>query len=206
MSANYDKTSSFYDTLSRLVFGNTLRNAQISLLTYIPADAVVLIAGGGTGWILEEIAKVHSQGLEIFYVEISANMLALSQKRSIGNNTVHFINSPAEMVSLPKPADVIITPFLFDNFTQQAAERLFNHLNGQLKPGGVWLNTDFQIAGKWWHKPLLKSMYLFFKLFNAVQVNQLPAISGLFEKNNYQVLKSKEFFGRFILSKARKNG
>ncbi|RZL54089.1 MAG: methyltransferase type 12, partial [Pedobacter sp.] len=75
MINNYDKIANQYDTLSRLVFFKSQVNAQINQLHNIPKDSSVLIVGGGTGWILEEIVKLHPSGIKIIYVEISAKML-----------------------------------------------------------------------------------------------------------------------------------
>ncbi|MDB5086371.1 MAG: hypothetical protein JWR09_365, partial [Mucilaginibacter sp.] len=67
-----------------MVYGRALINAQVFLLQYVPVGVDVLIAGGGTGWVLEELAKIHPSGLQITYVEIAADMMALSKKRNIG--------------------------------------------------------------------------------------------------------------------------
>src|SRR6202012_5694534 len=102
----------------------------------------------GTGWILEEIAKVHSSGLVITYVEVAANMMKLSQKRNAGDNEVVFINEAIENVPLANEFDVVITPFLFDNFTEENLQKIFKHIDKSLNPGGIWLITDFRLTGK----------------------------------------------------------
>ena len=96
MRNNYDNIASSYDLLSRLVFFRSQVKAQIEQLKYIPEGSNVLIAGGGTGWILEEIAKIHPSGLSITYVEISAKMLEISQKRNTKANTITYIRSSIE--------------------------------------------------------------------------------------------------------------
>ncbi|MBS1526144.1 MAG: methyltransferase domain-containing protein, partial [Bacteroidetes bacterium] len=111
MAANYNNSAWFYDRLSRLVYGKALIRSQVYLLPFIPAHSKVLIAGGGTGWILEEITKIHPSGLEITYVEIAANMMKLSRKRNAGDNQVTFINDAVENISLEHDYDVVITPF-----------------------------------------------------------------------------------------------
>ncbi|WP_431293951.1 class I SAM-dependent methyltransferase [Pedobacter sp. P26] len=113
MNNNYDKIANHYDTLSRLVFFKSQVNAQVNQLQYIPKDSSVLIAGGGTGWILEEITKIYPSGLKIVYVEISAKMIALSQKREFKNNQVKFVNLGIEDFSTDTVFDVVLTPFLF---------------------------------------------------------------------------------------------
>ncbi|HTI59784.1 class I SAM-dependent methyltransferase [Mucilaginibacter sp.] len=200
MAANYNNSAWFYDKLSRLIYGKSLVKAQVYLLDSIPPGCKILIVGGGTGWILEEIAKVHSAGLKITYVEVAVNMMALSKKRNTANNEVNFINDAVENVSLTAGYDVVITPFLFDNFTEENLQKIFDHIHQSLKPGGVWLNTDFRLTGKWWQRILLKSMILFFRTVCRIEATKLPGIEQCFAKQDYMTIKQKTFFGDFILS------
>jgi ubiquinone/menaquinone biosynthesis C-methylase UbiE len=200
MRGNYDNSARFYDNLSRLVFGKALVMAQVHLLPYIPANSNVLIIGGGTGWLLEEITKLHPSSLNITYVEISEKMIDLSRKRSIGNNRITFINKPIQQVVLNQQ-DVIITPFLFDNFTEVNLHPLFAHIHSMLKPVGLWLNTDFQLTGKWWQYILLKSMLLFFKVLCGVESWRLPDVEKRFNEYGYDVIEEKTFFNDFIITK-----
>lgn len=202
MPSNYDNSAWFYDRLSRVVYSDALVRAQTYLLQFIKPGSSILIAGGGTGWILEEIAKRYSSGLTITYVEISANMMALSQKRNWGYNQVTFINAPVEEARLTEQFDVIFTPFLFDNFKDDTLLKVFNHLNPLLKPGGIWLNTDFQLTGKWWQNALLRSMFLFFRVLCRIETSVLPDINSRFKAQGYSVVAEKTFFGEFILSMA----
>lgn len=187
-----------------MVYGRALINAQVYLLQFVPAGADILIAGGGTGWILEELTTIHSSGLKITYVEVAAEMMVLSKKRNTGSNKVTFINDAVENVKPDAKFDVIITPFLFDNFTEETTGKVFNHLHNLLKPGGIWLNADFQLTGKWWQKFLLRSMFLFFRMLCNIEASELPDIGSLFELHAYKAVEEKTFFGDFIISKVYK--
>jgi ubiquinone/menaquinone biosynthesis C-methylase UbiE len=200
MAANYNNSAWFYDALSRLVYGKALVNAQVWLLHFVPKNTNVLIVGGGTGWILEELTRLQPSGLNITYVEVSANMIALSEKRITGNNQVFFINNAIENVVLPSDFDVIITPFLFDNFTEQTLDRVFNHIHKLLKPKGLWLNCDFQLTGKWWQNVLLKSMFVFFRVICSIEASKLPQIEKHFTESGVTVIDQKLFFGAFVRS------
>jgi ubiquinone/menaquinone biosynthesis C-methylase UbiE len=200
MPANYDNAALFYDKLSRLIFGEALIRSQVYLLPFIPAGANILIVGGGTGWILEEIAKVHPSGLDITYVELSAKMTALSRKRKVGDNQLVFVNDAIENVRLDADYDVVITPFLFDNFTEGNLPEVFGHIHQALKQNGLWLCTDFQITGALWQKALLKSMYLFFKLLCGIETTKLPDITTQFAKHGYKKKSAKTFFADFMMS------
>lgn len=202
MASNYDNSAWFYDSLSRLVYGKALVNAQVYLLQFVKPNSTILIVGGGTGWILEELARIHSAGLKITYIEISAKMMALSKKRWIADNEVTFINNAAEDVPVTILFDVLITPFLFDNFKEENLQKIFAHLHSQVKPGGIWLNTDFQLSGKWWQNVLLKSMFIFFRLICGIETSALPDIKMQFEQYNYAIVAEKNFFGDFISSAA----
>lgn len=198
MAANYDNAAWFYDTLSRIVYGQSLVKAQTEFLPLIPTNAKVLIAGGGTGWIIEEVSKQHRSGLEITYVEISAKMIAKARARNYAGNIVNFINLPVEDANLKADYDVVITPFLLDSLSPGVFDTVFNTLSNLLKPDGIWLNTDFQLTGKWWQKLLLKSMYFFFRMIGCVENVDLPLIKQRFLDDGFIAKQEKAFFGEFI--------
>lgn len=198
MSANYNNSAWFYDRLAGLVYGKALVEAQLCLLHQIPANSNLLIVGGGTGWILEELTRIHPQGISVTYVEVAPAMMVLSKKRNIGANKVTFINEAIEKVVLPSDFDVVVTPFLFDNFTEESLHQVFNSINILLKKDGLWLNCDFQLTGKWWQSVMLKSMFVFFRLICNIEASKLPNIKQCFEDSGCKLITQKNFFGDFI--------
>jgi SAM-dependent methyltransferase len=220
-STNYNAVAWFYDALSRLVFGSSIKKAQIDLLPLIPANSKILIVGGGTGWILEEIAKLHPSGLEITYIDSSSKMIEHSKQRDYAANQVHFIETSIEDYLLhPSPTlpkgkgvsplrgdgrgvvDVIITPFIADCFSQSAWQQVFTKINASLKPTGIWLYTDFQLNDKslLWQKLLLKLLYLFFRITCRIPAKQLPDVDGCF--SSYKQVSKRMYFASFIVSQA----
>jgi len=200
MSANYDNSAWFYDRLSRLFYGDALIKAQVYLLEFIPADATVLIVGGGTGWILEQIAKKHPAGLRITYVEVSARMINHAEKRNAGGNRVVFINDAVEHTSLQPDFDVVLTPFVFDSFSDQTMKGVFGHIHSVLNPGGIWLYSDFRLTKKRWQRLLLKTMLKFFKALCNIEASQLPNVERQFKLHGYTLVESRTFFKDFVIS------
>lgn len=201
MKNNYDTIAWGYDTLSRLVFFRTQVRAQIDQLRFIPANSTILIAGGGTGWILEEIAKIHLSGLKITYIELSEKMLGRAEKRHVGANEVTFIHAAAEDFKSAGHYDVILTAFLFDNFSEKGAEQLFHQLHQLLRQEGVWLFADFyynQSAGKNWKWYLLKTMYLFFNKISKVEAKELVNTEMYFGQELYVTLTINYYYNSFI--------
>jgi ubiquinone/menaquinone biosynthesis C-methylase UbiE len=198
MTTNYNKIAGVYDLISRAVYGKALVNAQVCLLKYIPANSRVLIVGGGTGWILEEIAQIHS-GLTIDYVESSQKMIALSEKKDHGTNHINFINLPAEDYITEERYDVILTPFFFDNFKVDKIQVIFDQLNNLLKKNGIWLYVDFIDNGRIWQKLFLKTMYLFFRITTGIETQKLINMDRFFDPG-YETIVEVLHYHNFIRS------
>lgn len=202
MKGNYNIIAPYYDRLSKLIYGNAIVNAQQYVVNFIIPGSAFLIVGGGTGWILEEISKRHTNGLAITYVEISEKMMELSRRRNIANNHVDFTTGPIQDVLLDGRYDAVITPFLLDNFSPVTTMAVFKKIHSVLRPSGYWFFCDFQLSRKHrlWQKPLLKLMYLFFRSVCNIEANSLPDTASMFDKYGYKEIAYKNFFHRFIQS------
>lgn len=200
--SNYNSIASFYDRLAKMIFGNAIKNAQKFLIQAIRPGSTVLIIGGGSGWILEEITKIRSKGIKITYVELSEKMIALSRKRDTGTNEVFFLNESIQDVILDQEFEYVITPFVIDNFSAATAAIVFQKINDLLLPRGIWMFADFQISGKntLWQRMVLKIMYIFFKAICNIEASQLPDTATLFKKHKYEIVSSETFFADFICS------
>ena len=166
----------------------------------------VLIVGGGTGWILEELSKLKKQNISVVYVEKSSAMIKLAKKKKYENINVEFIEAAIEDYTSAEKFDVIITPFLFDNFLQEKIETVFAKLNDLLKPKGFWLYADFvndQQNKKRWQQFLLKSMYFFFRLTAKIETQELIDMHPYFQQN-YQLITKQFYYNDFIQAVAYK--
>lgn len=202
MKGNFNYIARYYDSLSRIVFGDAIVTSQRYLIQFIKPNSNILIVGGGTGWILEEIAKKHFDSLHITYVEMSQKMIELSKRRNVGRNKIVFINQAIQSADLNASFDVIITPFLLDNFSNETTTTVFKKIDEQLVGGGSWLYGDFQLPEDhaFWQRFLITLMYTFFKLMCGIEANKLPETDSLFQQGNYQKSSSKTFFHDMICS------
>lgn len=158
----------------------------------------MLIVGGGSGIILEDIAHIHTGGLHITYVEISSRMMAKAKRRNWGQNRVDFVNESIEQFN-GTCYDVIITPFLFDNFKKEKVEQVFAQLNSYLAHNGLWLHVDFRNTEKSWQRLLLKMMYLFFKIVSKIEADALVNTENLFAQT-FKKVAEQLFYDGFIQS------
>jgi ubiquinone/menaquinone biosynthesis C-methylase UbiE len=197
MPANYDHIAGFYDLMSSVIYGRSIVRAQVCLIPFIAEQSRILIVGGGTGWILEEIASQYPHGLEIDYIESSARMISLSRKRHTGSNTVHLIHQSIENHTIEKPYDVIITPFVLDNFSSEKIGPVYNKLDSGLKRNGLWLYADFvydKEAKPLWQALLLKVMYFFFHITTGIETRELIPMDDYFRVSYHPEYQARHYF------------
>ncbi|QMW05122.1 class I SAM-dependent methyltransferase [Spirosoma foliorum] len=173
---NFNWVAPAYDALAFIVFGRRLQRAQTVFLDRIPPNAIVLIVGGGTGWLLEQIL-LNCQPKHVVYLETSSRMLARASQRLVRKALVGSVEFRVGDESSVKPDerfDVILTPFVLDLFSEQTLHAVFlPRLRAGLKTGGIWLVTDFVQPKIWLQKGLLWTMIQFFRLTAGIQTTHL---------------------------------
>lgn len=198
---NYDKLAPIYDFVSHAVYGQALVKAQRSVLHAIENGQKILIVGGGTGWILDEIEKLNKKNISVSYMEASSKMIELAKKRRL-SFPVEFICQYAEDIDTTKKWDVIMTPFFFDNFQKKKGLFLLEKLDNALNTGGLFLYVDFRLTKenvKFWKKALLKTMYLFFRFITHIETNTLVDMASILEKK-YQKNFTQYSFHDFVFA------
>ena len=172
-------------------------------LDRIPSGASVLIVGGGTGWLLEPLLAGSPPG-RIVYLEASANMLARTSRRMLKRQllgTVEF--RLGNETTLHDDFDVIITPFVLDLFTDETLQTQFiPRLHNALKPGGLWLVTDFVQTDIWWQRALLWSMIGFFRLTANIETRQLADWQQLMAQSGLTLRERSPQVGGMVSAEA----
>jgi ubiquinone/menaquinone biosynthesis C-methylase UbiE len=203
MPSGYDNVSVYYDRLARIIFGNSIRKAQAHGLSNIVSGSNVLIVGGGTGYVLEQIGLFQLKDVQVDYVEASTLMINQAKMRSINSLNVNFIDQPIQEYPVHKDYDVIITQFFLDSFEGEDLEEMFLRLDSHLRKSGLWLVADFQTSNDWnknWQKMLLSIMYLFFKLAVGISAHKLENFQQLFQQLGYHLKTNKSYYAAFIFS------
>lgn len=196
--ANFDNVAWLYDPLVRVVFADRMRQSQVRFLESIAPGSTVLILGGGTGRILDELS-VRTRNCTVYYVESSRVMLDRARKHGKGLD-VRFIEGSWEHV--PDVAfDAVITHYFLDLFTNETLQRVCDAVGERLKRGGTWLVSDF-VCLRSWHGAMLWLMYRFFRILCAIEASKLPDWEGCLERTGF-VLRSYDFFYGGFMKSAR---
>ena len=207
IKSGFDLVAPYYDLLASLVFGRAIRQAQTAFLHKIPAQACILIIGGGTGWLLPEIfARTNPQ--KILYLEASGKMLNLARQKVEGAAQaacLEFRLGTEKDIRPGEKFDVIISHFLLDLFLPTQLAHLTDILFQSIRPGGLWLVTDFvQTPGsgfrQLWRNILTKSMYLFFRLMSNISAASLPDWQNILTRYRLMPVKSAYFYHHMIKS------
>jgi len=194
----FDSLVGIYDWMVGLVFGSAIRRAQIALIEQVSDNKEWLIIGGGTGWILEEIFKVH-QNASITYVEASQKMIDRAKKRDI-RGKVNYILGSIDQFPEQAQYDVVLTAFFWDMFQTSQALRMKSLINQKVKKDAIWLLADFKNTDIWWQKILMKAMYGFFRTICRIEASELPDFSQIFNKDEHTIDFQDTFYHGMIES------
>ncbi|WP_339695059.1 methyltransferase domain-containing protein [uncultured Roseivirga sp.] len=180
MKNNFDLIAPVYDGLAKVVFGRNLKKIQTHFLPLIPGNANVLIIGGGTGWIINELFNTDFKG-RLTYVEASEKMISLSKKNCV-KDSVNFIHGDESAIPLGQKYDVIITNFFLDVFSEPRLDQVMTTLSEKLDKDGIWICSDFQNNGRFSHQLLLWLMFRFFKITSKLESKSLLNFDLKFKK------------------------
>lgn len=206
MSKSFDRVAGVYDLLAKLVFGKSIKQAQIHLFPHIPKGGRILIVGGGTGWILPPVLA-ELQPEKVVYVDISPKMIQsareqLQAKAPEWKDKVQFIQDTGDADFLSAPVDVVITPFFLDVFPPDQLPRVAERLRAALKSGGYWSFTDFRYPPngffRFYAKLLIPTMYFFFRFLTGVEAKKLPDFVALFKEIGMELQTEEFFYGKLI--------
>jgi len=209
---SFSPVAGFYDALARFVFGRQLQEAQAANLNYMADNSRLLIIGGGSGWILQQVlTKIRHSS--IVYLEASGSMLRKSEKRNKHNlltNTVEYRLGTEADIYPYEQYDIIIANFFLDLFSQSYLEPIAEKLYSALAPGGKWLITDFvrpvsNLLPAWRAFILYKSMYLFFRVTCGISATTLPNWENNLKPYPLEKINSTYFYHGLVKSIAFRN-
>ncbi|RAW03356.1 methyltransferase domain-containing protein [Pseudochryseolinea flava] len=200
----FDRIAHVYDWLAKVFIGEDIRHAQRFFLHEISDAKRILIIGGGTGWILHDIGKINPTA-EILYVEASSSMIDMAKQINI-NNPITFLHGIESDVDTQSKFDAVITNFYVDLFSDASLEQKIKIILPLLDVNGKWLVTDFVQSKNVYHRFLLWTMYLFFRVVTNIEARSMPQWLECMTRENLDVLKKQFFRNGFICSLVFRRG
>jgi tRNA (cmo5U34)-methyltransferase len=194
---NFDWIAGYYDRLAHFVFRDAIREAQTCFLERIPDHAKVLVLGGGSGWWLNTLIDLRP-ACQIRYIELSSRMLELAKLNSKPGAKIEFVLGTEESIGREQ-FDAVITYFFLDLFEEERLQHVTGIIKSKLALKGVWLVSDF-VNARWWHKPALFIMYIFFRMTAGLTTKRLADWNKSLRSNGLSEIEARLFYGHFIKS------
>jgi SAM-dependent methyltransferase len=180
---NVDPVARLYRWLEYCAFGRALERRRFAYLGRLADATRILILGEGDGRALARLIAIAPLA-SIDVVELSGEMIALARVRAGLTERVRFAQDDARVVEFGESCyDGVVTCFFLDCFSETEARSLIHRLTRALKPGGVWLMSDFAVPGHGWRRwhaaAWIWTMYCFFRIATGLTTRRLPPIEQL---------------------------
>jgi hypothetical protein len=197
---SYNNIARSYSTLARIVYGDKLNQAKLTLVQTLPKHGNLLMIGGGNGEVLQAIFN-HAPLLCVTYLEASDTMIVLAQKNSPAAMSITFEHSDSFEYAQVH-IDAIYAAFFFDLFSPSKADEIIRLLEKKHTNKPTWHVGDFNLQGvdKWriTRKIQIKASILFFRLFTYHPYKKLPLVFQSFQKNGYISLFTSNLENNFL--------
>ena len=188
---NFDHVASIYDRMASVVFGSKWKCVQIAAARELNQVDQLLILGGGTGAILEQL--VHP---EITYVEMSGKMIDQARQRPT-NATVKFVNADFLEWNSKQKFDAIYCPFFLDCFDESTLKEVLNKVLTLLNDPGQLHVIDFK-NGNWFQGAINRVMVLFFRITVGLVSKRLLPIDHIIQNQGFDLVGSRDLMAGWV--------
>ncbi|MDP0501259.1 MAG: class I SAM-dependent methyltransferase [Verrucomicrobiota bacterium JB022] len=188
----YSRLAGIYPWLETFVFGRKLRLARIALLGKVKRPRRVLLLGDTEARMLRALHRRFALR-EATGVEFSEGMLAraiVRAEQAEVDQTVdlHWHLADAREWDFPEQAyDLVVTTFFLDLFTPEEVRQIVARLSRALKPGGQWLEVDFDPSAPWGSRWRRGASYRFFRWAVDLYPQELPPTEQIATEAGFQV-------------------
>jgi ubiquinone/menaquinone biosynthesis C-methylase UbiE len=198
--SGFDRLARWYRAAEILAFGRDLERARFAYLSRLSACTDVLLLGEGDGRCAERLARL-APAARILCIDSSPGMIARARGRLAGTPAdarVQFECADARTFALGgRQFDGVATLFFLDCFGADDVSALVHRIGGCLRPGAVWLFSDFtlppaglaRLRARVW----LRVLYTFFRWETALAVDALPPSEAALVSAGWQCSASRTF-------------
>jgi SAM-dependent methyltransferase len=182
MSDAYGFLAPIYQSLSRLVFGQDLLNANRVFMD-LGRGKRSLIIGGGDGLAYRD----WDRSFVGEYWDTSPAMAKIA-KRNLGKSGIE-----VNCGSWPDKGefDVVFLPFVLDTLPDPDIIELVHHIQKSLHPGGLIIISDFFPPGALVQKALQQLMITCFRIIAGHPRSDLPDLAAFFDSKIWRLVGEK---------------
>ncbi len=178
--ANFDRVARLYRWGEYLTLGPLLKRTREHFLPQLRGAGNALVLGDGDGRFAAALLR-QNPALSVHAVDSSAAMLHLLRTRSLRDGTaarLRTTHGSVHGIHAETTTDLLVTHFFLDCLTQDEIAALANGLACQVRPGCLWVLSEFGLPQRWPLRPLaaayIRLLYLAFRLLTGLRPNRLP--------------------------------
>ncbi|WP_109832552.1 class I SAM-dependent methyltransferase [Reichenbachiella versicolor] len=194
---NYNSIAPIYDLLKNCVFGKPIFKIQKAQLSEIQQEDLVLVIGGGTGYLLEHL---HAN---VDYVDSSYRMIRSAQRRDTRSSVTFHCCRLEELKPIVK-YDYIISDFFLDLFSDEDLAKVIDLIKSMLRITGRLIVKDFGVPKTCYQSWLSYSMHTFFRLTTQLKRKRFADLESVLLRNGFklkdQVFVRKGFINSWVFS------
>jgi SAM-dependent methyltransferase len=175
---NFDPVARIYRWAEYLTLGPLLHRTRTHFLPHLTSCRRALVLGDGDGRFLAKLLTANP-ALLATAIDTSAAMLQLLTQRCAAYATRLSAQQTSALTITPATdTDLIVTHFFLDCLTQPEVDDLATRLAAAVRPGTLWLLSDFGPPRPVLLKPLanlyVRALYLAFRILTGLRVARLP--------------------------------
>jgi ubiquinone/menaquinone biosynthesis C-methylase UbiE len=202
---DFDSVARVYRWAEYASLGRFLERTRTHFLPELHPCKRAMVLGDGDGRFL---ARWMAQDIELkaMALDTSAKMLDLLRK-----NCARAPNAAARLTLVKASAlemlpenetDIVVSHFFLDCLTQDEADTLVKNYAARLRPGTLWVVSDFALPHSAWLRPLaatyIRMLYLAFRVLTGLRVTRLPDVAHAMERAGFAQKARKEWLGGLI--------
>ena len=202
---DFDKVAFAYQWMEYLSLGITLERVRFWALDagWLNDRTSALVLGDGDGRFTARLLDRNVQ-VKVHAVDLSRRMLRLLQHRCRASCSRLSITCADARSFEPQPeTDLVVTHFFLDCLEQHDVHLLLHRIVADLKPGALWIVSEFQVPPGWLHGPawlLVRSLYLAFRILTGLRVTQLPDFANELRASGVCLIAEEQFLGGLLVS------
>ncbi len=203
---NFDRLAHPYRRLEYATFGHALERCRFHFLPALTSSQRALVLGDGDGRFLTRLLQANPY-LYADVVDISPAMLRAVKTRlsveDLHRVTLHQADA-REFMPDGTDYDLVVTHFFFDCFFEQELALLIERIAPHLKPGALWVVSEFAEA----HGMIAKSagrlavsgLYHAFGLLTGLQVRSLPDHGAILNACGLRLAAERQWLRGLLVS------
>lgn len=201
----FDRLARVYRWMEWLTFGPFLQRCRCAWLSSLTGHRRALILGDGDGRFTSRLLQTNP-AIHIDAVDASPAMLNQLAKRSPASRIHTHVADARTFAPARHDYDLIATHFFLDCLTELEVTVLASRLRRHASPGATWIVSDFAIPpnlyGRAFAAPLIRALYLAFRLLTRLQVRTLPDHHTALSQSGWSLRSEQELLGGLLISQA----